>query len=129
MAALAHRCRRGLGRIDRSDTAPSAAHQFGHPGWGKPEVVQRTLGHAWAVLTLDVYAGLLGDDLDALADIWESPRQVCGLPSDYIGTTGGNFLPPGGRTPCDLGSTSAAGGARTLDRGIMSLIGMSLRQP
>jgi len=26
------------------------------------------LGHSSAAMTLDVYAGLLGDDLDALAD-------------------------------------------------------------
>ena len=30
--------------------------------------VQRMLGHASAAMTLDVYAGLFGDDLDALAD-------------------------------------------------------------
>jgi integrase len=30
--------------------------------------VQRMLGHASAAMTLDVYAGLFGDDLDALAE-------------------------------------------------------------
>lgn len=32
------------------------------------KVVQQMLGHASAAMTLDVYAGLFGDDLDALAD-------------------------------------------------------------
>jgi len=30
--------------------------------------VQRMLGHASAAMTLDVYAGLFNDDLDAVAD-------------------------------------------------------------
>jgi integrase len=30
--------------------------------------VQQTLGHASAAVTLDVYAGLFADDLDAVAD-------------------------------------------------------------
>ena len=30
--------------------------------------VQRMLGHAGAAMTLDVYAGLFGDDLDGLAE-------------------------------------------------------------
>jgi integrase len=32
-----------------------------------PTTVQRMLGHASAVMTLDVYAGLFDDDLDAVA--------------------------------------------------------------
>lgn len=32
------------------------------------KAVQRMLGHASAAMTLDVYAGLFGDDLDAVAD-------------------------------------------------------------
>src|SRR4051794_10386355 len=32
------------------------------------KAVQRMLGHASAAMTLDVYAGLFGDDLDDLAD-------------------------------------------------------------
>ncbi|MEX5637974.1 tyrosine-type recombinase/integrase, partial [Parafrankia sp. FMc2] len=32
------------------------------------KAVQRMLGHASAAMTLDVYAGLFADDLDALAD-------------------------------------------------------------
>lgn len=32
------------------------------------KAVQRMLGHASAAMTLDVYAGLFGDDLDALAE-------------------------------------------------------------
>ena len=32
------------------------------------KVVQQMLGHASAAMTLDVYAGLFGDDLDSVAD-------------------------------------------------------------
>jgi hypothetical protein len=32
------------------------------------KAVQRALGHASAAITLDVYAGLFDDDLEALAD-------------------------------------------------------------
>jgi integrase len=32
------------------------------------KAVQRMLGHASAAMTLDVYAGLFNDDLDAVAD-------------------------------------------------------------
>jgi site-specific recombinase XerD len=32
------------------------------------KAVQRMLGRASAAMTLDVYAGLFGDDLDAVAD-------------------------------------------------------------
>jgi integrase len=34
----------------------------------KVEGVQRTLGHASAAMTLDVYSGLFYDDLDGVAD-------------------------------------------------------------
>jgi len=42
------------------------------------KAVQRMLGHASAAMTLDVYAGLFGDDLDAVADALDSlvPRHV-----------------------------------------------------
>jgi integrase len=33
------------------------------------KAVQRMLGHASAAMTLDVYAGLFGDDLDTVADL------------------------------------------------------------
>ena len=44
------------------------------------KAVQRLLGHASAAMTLDVYAGLFGDDLDAVADGLDALRvvpQVC----------------------------------------------------
>lgn len=42
------------------------------------------LGHASAAMTLDVYAGLFGDDLDAVADRLDQAasapvRTICGL--------------------------------------------------
>ena len=36
------------------------------------KTVQRMLGHASAAMTLDVYAGLFGDDLDAVAALLDS---------------------------------------------------------
>ncbi len=39
--------------------------------------VQRMLGHASATMTLDVYAGLFGDDLDTVAHLLdEAPRRA-----------------------------------------------------
>jgi hypothetical protein len=48
------------------------------------QAVQQTLGHASAATTLDVYAGLSGDDLDSLADRLDqlavsAVRARCGL--------------------------------------------------
>lgn len=49
---------------DLRHTAASLAVQAG----ANVKAVQRMLGHASAAMTLDVYAGLFGDDLDAVAD-------------------------------------------------------------
>jgi hypothetical protein len=38
------------------------------PSGANVKVVQQMLGHASAAMTLDVYAGLFGDDLDSVAD-------------------------------------------------------------
>jgi integrase len=37
-------------------------------GGANVKAVQRMLGHASAAMTLDIYAGLFGDDLDGVAD-------------------------------------------------------------
>ncbi|MGW3794288.1 hypothetical protein ACWD8I_24405, partial [Micromonospora arida] len=50
---------RPAGVTDRAATADSAAG-------ANVKAVQRMLGHASASMTLDVYAGLFGDDLDAV---------------------------------------------------------------
>ena len=39
------------------------------------KAVQRMLGHASAAMTLDVYAGLFADDLDALAEGLDRARS------------------------------------------------------
>lgn len=49
---------------DLRHTAASLAVQAG----ANVKAVQRMLGHASAAMTLDVYAGLFGDDLDAVAE-------------------------------------------------------------
>lgn len=54
----------GLSPHDLRHTAASLAIASG----ANVKAVQRMLGHASAAMTLDVYAGLFGDDLDALSD-------------------------------------------------------------
>ena len=54
----------GLTPHELRHTAASLAVSAG----GNVKAVRRMLGHASAAMTLDVYAGLFGDDLDALAD-------------------------------------------------------------
>jgi integrase len=54
----------GLTQHDLRHTADSLAVQAG----ANVKAVQRMLGHASAAMTLDVYAWLFGDDLDAVAD-------------------------------------------------------------
>jgi len=43
------------------------------------EAVQRILGHAEASMTLDVYADLFDDDLDAVAVNLDTAIPVCGM--------------------------------------------------
>ena len=57
------------------------------------KAVQRTLGHASAAMTLDVYSGLFDDDLDAVADRLDVASQSAGessrgLSADYLRTDG-----------------------------------------
>ncbi|MEP6815405.1 MAG: site-specific integrase [Marmoricola sp.] len=54
----------GMTPHDLRHTAASLAVQAG----ANVKAVQRMLGHASAAMTLDVYAGLFGDDLDAVAE-------------------------------------------------------------
>ena len=67
----------GLTPHDLRHTAASLAVAAG----ANVKAVQRMLGHASAAMTLDVYAGLFGDDLDAVADrLDEAFRPAeCGL--------------------------------------------------
>ena len=58
----------GLRPHDLRHTAASLAIQSG----ANVKVVQQMLGHASAAMTLDVYAGLFGDDLDSVADRLDS---------------------------------------------------------
>ena len=50
------------------------------------KAVQRMLGHASAAMTLDVYAGLFGDDLDAVAE--RLHQAVSGRVADQVRTIG-----------------------------------------
>ena len=54
----------GLSPHDLRHTAASLAIAAG----ANVKVVQQMMGHASAAMTLDVYAGLFGDDLDSVAE-------------------------------------------------------------
>lgn len=68
------------------------------------KAVQRMLGHASAAMTLDVYAGLFADDLDALADRLD---QAAGAARPHGNPTLSSASSPDGlRTPADSARTS-----------------------
>lgn len=75
----------GLTPHDLRHTAASLAVAAG----ANVKAVQRMLGHASASMTLDVYAGLFGDDLDAVANRLD--EAVAARDADYLrtGTVGG----------------------------------------
>src|ERR1035437_9047754 len=60
----------GLGDLTPHDLRHTAA--FLVASGANVKAVQRMLGHASAAMTLDVYAGLFGDDLDAVAEALDS---------------------------------------------------------
>jgi integrase len=70
----------GLTPHDLRHTAASLAVSAG----ANVKAVQRMLGHASAAMTLDVYAGLFGDDLDAVADRLDATGRAgcCGPGAD-----------------------------------------------
>jgi hypothetical protein len=69
------------------------------------KVVQQMLGHPSAAMTLDVYAGLFGDDLDALADRLDD--AFAGLSADQMRTGRGST---GVVNPMRAGFTPLTGG-------------------
>ena len=73
---------RDLSPHDLRHTAASLAIAAG----GNVKAVQTMLGHASAAMTLDVYAGLFNDDLDAVADALD--RLVPQM--RHLGTNSGN---------------------------------------
>ncbi len=71
----------GLRPHDLRHTAASLAVSAG----GNVKAVQRMLGHASAAMTLDIYAGLFGDDLDSVAEGIDRLRGVsapASIPAD-----------------------------------------------
>jgi integrase len=83
----------GLTPHDLRHTAASLAVQAG----ANVKAVQRMLGHASAAMTLDVYAGLFGDDLDAVAERLD--EAAANARADYLRTQAGIA----GVVPLDLG--------------------------
>lgn len=82
---------------DLRHTAASLAVQAG----ANVKAVQRMLGHASAAMTLDVYAGLFGDDLDAVADRLD--EAAARARADSLRTPGGSA----DVLPLDFGGTNA----------------------
>jgi integrase len=70
----------GITPHDLRHTAASLAVAAG----ANVKAVQRMLGHASASMTLDVYAGLFGDDLDEVANRLD--EAVAGRDADYLRT-------------------------------------------
>lgn len=64
----------GVSAHDLRHTAASLAIAAG----ANVKVVQQMLGHASAAMTLDVYAGLFGDDLDAVAESLDAAARRSG---------------------------------------------------
>jgi integrase len=81
---------------DLRHTAASLAVKSG----ANPKVVQQMLGHASAAMTLDVYAGLFGDDLDAVAERLD--QAAAKARADYLRTQGA----AADVLPLDLGDES-----------------------
>jgi hypothetical protein len=55
--------------------------------------VQRMPGHASAAMTLDVYAGLFGDDLDAVADLLDAAVRKASADRMRTSESHGRVLP------------------------------------
>jgi integrase len=76
----------GLTPHELRHTAASLAVSAG----ANVKAVQRMLGHASAAMTLDRYADLFDDDLDAVADRLDAVRESArGLPADFLRTDAG----------------------------------------
>ena len=87
----------GLSAHDLRHTAASLAIAAG----ANVKVVQQMLGHASAAMTLDVYAGLFGDDLDTVADSLDAAARQSG--ADILRT------PPAGAPVVRLHTKRAKG--------------------
>lgn len=79
----------GLSPHDLRHTAASLAVAAG----ANVKAVQRMLGHASATMTLDVYAGLFGDDLDTVADLLDEGARRAAADSLRTREATGRVLP------------------------------------
>jgi integrase len=80
----------GLTPHELRHTAASLAVQAG----ANVKVVQRMLGHASAAMTLDTYAGLFGDDLDAVATRLHEAAQRASVSTLCQRASGDDSGPP-----------------------------------
>ena len=66
------------------------------------KAVQRILGHASAAMTLDTYADLFDDDLDAVAEgLDQAARAALALAADFLRTEGRSETEPGPHPPAE----------------------------
>ena len=79
----------GLTPHDLRHTAASLSVAAG----ANVKAVQRMLGHASATMTLDVYAGLFGDDLDTVADLLDEAARRAAADSVRTREARGRVLP------------------------------------
>ena len=86
---------------ERLRTITETSAFLGVPG-ANVKAVQPMLGHASAAMTLDVYAGLFGDDLDTLADRLDEAAALAR--ADYLRTEPSSEAV----LPFDLGGRSAS---------------------
>ena len=90
------RDRAGLGHITPHDLRHTAASLAIASG-ANVKAVQRMLGHASAAMTLDVYAGLFGDDLDAVGVALDRyVPQMCHIGASTVPTSGATGSQDGG---------------------------------
>ncbi len=98
----------GLTPQDLRHTAASLAVAAG----ANVKAVQRMLGHASASMTLDVYAGLFGDDLDVYAGLFgDDLDAVAHRLDEAVTARGADYLRAGtdDRTVVDLGKRRSPG--------------------
>ncbi|WP_308179326.1 hypothetical protein [Mycobacteroides abscessus] len=91
--------RAAVARLHRTCSGPRYRIKSG----ANIKVVQKLLGHKSAVLTLDRYGHLFPDDLDAVADAFDTASQI------YCGRTADGTTPQRNQAPSRGGLTSVAG--------------------
>lgn len=102
----------GLAPSDLRHTAASLAIAAG----ANVKAVQRMLGHASAAMTLDVYAGLFGEDLDEVADRLDDAAAASR--ADLVRTSAGSVARCGDFGPRTCGDGVGRAGLEPATEGL-----------